>query len=391
MQTWHYLDNSATTPLCEEAKSAMLEAMEVFGNPSSLHGAGQKASRLLARARACVANALGISSPMPGELIFTSCGTEASNTALLGTLLSGKHLAGRRVITTDCEHPSVENVMRRLEHEGFEVVRIGAPRGVLDTDAALAALEIPTALVSLMMVNNETGARFDVEHVFRAAKQKNPATFTHCDAVQGFLKVPFTAASLGADLITVSGHKIHAPKGVGALYIKPALVRSHAVSPYLIGGGQEAGLRSGTENMVGICGFGAAATRGAAAFAADTAHMQALRDRLESALTGTEVRVNRPAGAAAPHILNLTLPDIKSQTMLNYLSEQGICVSSGSACSAHGGKTSPSLLSFGLSPHEADCSLRVSFSARNTAEDVDALVAALSAGVSRLVRMRGKR
>ena len=170
MQTWHYLDNSATTPLCEEAKSAMLEAMEVFGNPSSLHGAGQEASRLLARARACVANALGISSPMPGELIFTSCGTEASNTALLGTLLSGKHLAGRRVITTDCEHPSVENVMRRLEQEGFEVVRIGAPRGVLDTDAALAALEIPTALVSLMMVNNETGARFDVERVFRAAR-----------------------------------------------------------------------------------------------------------------------------------------------------------------------------------------------------------------------------
>ena len=388
MQTLHYLDNSATTPLCEQAKAAMLEAMESFGNPSSLHEAGQVAARMLVRARERVAGALGVSHPVPGELIFTSCGTEASNTALLGTLLSGKHLAGKRILTTDCEHPSVENVMRRLEHEGYEVVRIGARGGVLDTEAALAALEVPTALVSLMLVNNETGARFDVEQVFRAAKQKNPATLTHCDAVQGFLKVPFTVASLGADMITVSGHKIHGPKGVGALYIKPALVRSHAVSPYLIGGGQEAGLRSGTENMVGICGFGAAALRGTEMFITDAAHMQTLHDRLERALVGSEIRTNRPRAAAAPHILNLTLPDIKSQTMLNYLSEQGIFISSGSACSAHGGKTSPSLLSFGLTPWEADCSLRVSFSAFNTESDVDALVNALMAGVSRLVRIR---
>lgn len=387
MQTLHYLDNSATTPLCEQAKAAMLEAMESFGNPSSLHEAGLAASRLLVRARERVAGALGVPHPVPGELIFTSCGTEASNTALFGTLLSGKHLAGKRILTTDCEHPSVENAMRRLEHEGYEVVRIGARGGELDAEAALAALETPTALVSLMLVNNETGARFDVERIFRAAKQKNPATLTHCDAVQGFLKVPFTAASLGADMITVSGHKIHGPKGVGALYIKPALVRSHTVSPYLIGGGQEAGLRSGTENMVGICGFGAAALRGTEMFASDAAHMQALRDRLADALEKSEIRVNRPH-VAAPHILNLTLPDIKSQTMLNYLSEQGIFISSGSACSAHGGKTSPSLLSFGLTPWEADCSLRVSFSAFNTESDVDALVAALTAGVSRLVRIR---
>ena len=388
MQTTHYLDNSATTPLCAEAIAAMREAAEVYGNPSSMHEAGQRASRLLSRARERVAGALGIRCTVPGELIFTSCGTEASNTALLGTLTAGKHLAGRRIITTDCEHPSVENVMRRLEGEGFEVIRIGAPGGVLDTEAALEALKVPTAMVSMMMVNNETGARFDVERVFRAAKQANPATLTHCDAVQGFLKVPFTAASLGADLITVSGHKIHAPKGIGALYIHPALVRSHAVAPYLIGGGQEAGLRSGTENMIGICGFGAAAARGAGAFADETAHMRALRDRLASALTGTEIRINQPRGAAAPHILNLTLPDIKSQTMLNFLSEQGIFVSAGSACSAHGGKTSRSLLSFGLTPHDADCSLRVSFSPYNTEEDVDALTAALAAGVSRLVRIR---
>lgn len=385
-----YLDNSATTPLCPEARVAMQEAMDCFGNPSSLHIAGQTAHRLLERARSQVAAALGVSRPAPGELIFTASGTEASHTALLGTLLSGKRLAGRQIISTDCEHPSVEELLRRLETEGFSVVRIGTRGGVLDTDAALAALETPTALVSLMLVNNETGARFDVERVFRAAKAKDPATLTHCDAVQGFLKVPFTAQSLGADMITLSGHKIHAPKGVGALYCKPVLLKARAIRPYLVGGGQEAGLRSGTENMVGICGFGAAAARGAASFASDAARMQTLRDALAERLAGGEVRLNRPVGAAAPHILSLTLPDIKSQTMLNFLSDRGICVSSGSACSSHATKTSPSLLAFGLTPGEADCTLRVSLSPYNTQEDVEALAEALTEGVARLVRIKGR-
>ena len=383
-----YLDNSATTPLCSEAKAAMTAAMEIYGNPSSLHGMGQAAHALLYRARAQVAVALGVKGVKPNELIFTSCGTEASALAIFGAIYAKPRRFGRRVMTTNCEHPSVEEAMKRLEADGLEVVRIPTKNGVLDTEAAIAALSEPTVLVSMMMVNNETGARFDVEKVFAAAKAKDSRTVTHCDAVQGFLKVPFTPAGIHADLVTVSAHKIHGPKGVGALYVHPDIIKTKRIVPYLTGGGQESGLRSGTENTVGICGFGAAAQAGYATRAADAAAMTALRDRLEGKLRDVGVQMNIPAADRAPHILNLTLPDIKSQTMLNYLSAKGICVSSGSACSSHSTKVSPSLAAFGLSAHEADCSLRVSFSAQNTEAEVDALCEVLEQGISTLVRIR---
>ena len=383
-----YLDNSATTSLCPAAVTAMTEAMATFGNPSSLHGAGQAAHALLQRARGQVATALGVKAVKPNELIFTSCGTEASALAIYGTVYAKSRRIGKRIITTDCEHPSVEEAMKRLEADGLEVIRISTKNGVLDTEAAIAALSEPTILVSMMMVNNETGARFDVAKVFAAAKQKDSRTVTHCDAVQGFLKVPFTPAGIRADLVTVSAHKIHGPKGVGALYIHPDIIKTKRIIPYLTGGGQESGLRSGTENTMGICGFGAAAQAGFATRAADFAAMTALRDRLEGKLSEMGVQMNRPAGDRAPHILNLTLPDIKSQTMLNFLSAKGICVSSGSACSSHSTKVSPSLAAFGLSAHEADCSLRVSFSAQNTEAEVDALCEALAEGIRTLVRIR---
>ena len=383
-----YLDNSATTPLCPEAKAAMTEAMELFGNPSSLHAAGQEAHTLLNLARTRVAAALGVKAVKPGELVFTSCGTEASALAIFGTVYAKPRRFGNRVITTDCEHPSVEEAMKRLEADGLEVVRIPTKGGVLDVEAAIAALEQPTVLVSMMMVNNETGAHFDVARVFAAAKAKDSRTVTHCDAVQGFLKVPFTPAPIHADLVTVSAHKIHGPKGVGALYIHPDIIKTKRIIPYLPGGGQESGLRSGTENVIGICGFGAAAKAGFATRARDCAHMTALRDRLEGKLRDMGVQMNLPAAARAPHVLNLTLPDIKSQTMLNFLSAKGICVSSGSACSSHSTHVSPSLSAFGLSAHEADCSLRVSFSARNTEAEVDALCEALEQGIGTLVRIR---
>ena len=376
MQTM-YLDNSATTPLCAEAVTAMTEAMGVFGNPSSLHGVGQEAHTLLNHARGQVAAALGVKAAKPGELVFTSCGTEASALAIYGVVYAKPRRFGKRIITTDCEHPSVEESMKRLETDGLEVVRIPTQNGVLDVEAAVEALREPTLLVSMMMVNNETGAHFDVAKVFAAAKARDSRTVTHCDAVQGFLKVPFTPASIHADLVTVSAHKIHGPKGVGALYIHPDILKTKRITAFLTGGGQELGLRSGTENVIGIAGFGAAAKAGLATRAADCAHMAALRGRLEGKLSAMGVQMNIPAGARAPHILNLTLPDIKSQTMLNYLSAQGICVSSGSACSSHSVKVSPSLAAFGLTAHEADCSLRVSFSASNTEEDVDQLCEAL--------------
>ena len=383
-----YLDNSATTPLCPEAIAAMQEAMGVFGNPSSLHGVGQEAHTLLTRARGQVAAALGVKSPKPGELIFTSCGTEASALAIYGSVYAKPRRFANRVITTDCEHPSVEEAMKKLEADGIEVVRISTKNGVLDVEAAIDALNTPTLLVSMMMVNNETGAHFDVARVFAAAKQKDSRTVTHCDAVQGFLKVPFTPASIHADLVTISAHKIHGPKGVGALYIHPDIIKTKRITAHLTGGGQEFGLRSGTENVIGIAGFGAAAKAGFSTRMADHAHMITLRNRLEGKLRDMGVQMNIPAGDRAPHVLNLTLPSIKSQTMLNYLSAQGICISSGSACSSHSVKVSPSLAAFGLTAHEADCSLRVSFSASNTEEEVDRLCEALEKGISTLVRIR---
>ncbi len=383
-----YLDNSATTPLSSEAVAAMQEAMETFGNPSSLHAVGQAADAILRRARAQVAAALGVRSPKPGELIFTGSGTEASVTAIRSAVYSKSRRIGNRVITTDCEHPSVEETMRILEADGLEVVRVPTKNGILDTEFAISALSAPTLLVSMMMVNNETGAAFDVARVFAAAKAADSRTVTHCDAVQGFLKRPFTPAGISADLVTISAHKIHGPKGVGALYIHPDILKTKRIIPHIPGGGQEFGLRSGTENVMGIAGFGAAAAVGMTTRERDCAHMAALRDDLTTRLLAMGLRVNIPAGERAPHIVSVTLPSIKSQTMLNFLSAKGICVSSGSACSSHAQKTSPSLAAFGLTPAEADCTLRVSLSARNTEADIVALTEALVAGVSTLVRIR---
>ncbi len=383
-----YLDHSATTPLSPVSVAAMQEAMETFGNPSSLHAVGQAAHALITRARGQVAGALGVKNPRPGELIFTASGTEANAMAIWGTVYAKARRHARRIITTDCEHPSVEEMMGRMESEGLDVVRIPTKQGVLDVECALHALEIPTLLVSLMMVNNETGASFDVARVFAAAKGKDPATVTHCDAVQGFMKIPFTPAGIHADLVTVSGHKIHGPKGVGALYVNPDITKTKRLIPLVPGGGQEFGMRSGTENVIGICGFGAAAAEGMTHRAAHIAHMSTLRDELETGLSSMDVSLNRPTGARAPHIVSLTLPGIKSQTMLNFLSGKGICVSSGSACSSHVQKVSASLSAFGLKAHEADCTLRVSLSACNTSEDVTALCTALAEGISTLVRIK---
>ena len=383
-----YLDNSATTPLCPEAVAAMQEAMTCFGNPSSLHGVGQAAHTLVEKARREVSAALGLRGTKPGELIFTGSGTEASVTAIWGTVYAKARRSARRILTTNCEHPSVEQTLSRLEADGFEVVRIPTIGGVLDTEAAIHALEVPTLLVTMMAVNNETGALFDVAKVFAAAKACDARTVTHCDAVQAFCKMPLTPAGLRADLVTVSAHKIHGPKGVGALYVHPEILKTRSLIPLVPGGGQEAALRSGTENVIGIAGFGAAAAASQSTMTADVAHMTSLRDALDARLGEMGIRVNRPKEGRAPHIVNLTLPDIKSQTMLNFLSARGICVSSGSACASHGQKVSASLLAHGLSAREADCSLRVSFSPSNTREDIEAFCEALAAGISTLVRIR---
>jgi cysteine desulfurase len=386
-----YLDNSATTPLCEAAKAAICEAMDNYGNPSSLHGEGLRAEALVKNARRQILSALGIRNPSAEQLkqlIFTACGTESNNTALLGVAYAKARREANRIVTTDSEHPSVENALQKLEKDGFEIVRIPTRGGVLDTEAATAALGEKTLLVTMMLVNNETGARYDIETVFREAKRRNPATVTHTDAVQGFLKCKFTPQSLCADLISISGHKIHAPKGVGALYINPDLLKTRRIIPYLIGGGQENGMRSGTENTIGIAAFGAAAADGAMHLDEHLSHMETLRSYAVDRLSSAGFSLNLPQGTHAPHIVNLRLPDIKSETMLHFLSAQGICISAGSACSSHGKHASPTLTAFGLSAAEADSSLRVSLSPYSTRDQIDALVDTLTRGAATLVRMR---
>ncbi len=383
-----YLDNSATTALSAEAKSAMLEAMENFANPSSLHKAGQSAQRILTSARKSVAGALGIRFVQPGQIIFTSGGTEANNTAIFGTVYAKKRRISNRIISTDSEHPSVENALKKLEANGFEVIRISTRGGELDFEAYKDALKTPPVLVTMMMVNNETGAVYDVAKAFDMAKKNCKDTVTHCDAVQGFLKCKFTPASIHADLVSISSHKIHGPKGVGALYIEPNMLKTRQIVPVVYGGEQENSFRPGTENTIGIAGFGAAAEIGSKELSENILTMAELKKYAVDKIPETGAFVNLPQGEAAPHVISVRLPDIKSETMLHYLSAKDICVSSGSACSSHSKKTSSALLAFGLTPREADCTIRISLCEYNTREEIDALCLALESGIKELVRIK---
>ena len=382
-----YLDNSATTPLSAAAKDAMTEAMECFGNPSSLHTLGASAEKIVATARERIMSALGVRRGQ-GSVIFTSCGTEATSLAIFGTAHAKTRREATRILTTDSEHPATARALDSLEKSGFEIIRIPTRGGVLDMSAVEAALDKKIFMASFMLVNNETGAMYSVKEAFAKIKRAHKDAITHCDAVQGFMRVPFTPASLGADLVSVSGHKIHAPKGVGALYVSEELIKSKKITAFLVGGGQEGGLRSGTENVIGISAFGAAAADMAARRAEISAKLDGLYSYAAEKLSALGVRINTPEGARVSHIINVTLPDIKSETMLHYLSADGIYVSSGSACSSHSKSPSQSLTAFGLTPYEADCSIRISLSEYNTAEDIDALCASMAAGLGRLVRIK---
>ncbi len=382
-----YLDNSATTPLSEAARLAVSTAAECFGNPSSLHTLGQSAEALVRGAREQILSALGVRRGQ-GSVIFTSCGTEATSTAIFGCARAKSRRTASRILTTDSEHPATLRALEVLECEGFEVVRIPTARGVLDMDALDAALDKEIFMASFMLVNNETGALYSLRDAFARIKRKHPSALSHCDAIQGFMRVHFTPATLGADLISVSGHKIHAPKGVGALYVGADIIRAKRIVPFLYGGGQESGMRSGTENVMGICAFGASAADMNKRRAQLEERLAMLYGYATARLAPLGVRINTPAGARVNHIINITLPDIKSETMLHYLSADGIYVSSGSACSSHSKGASGALTAFGLSEHEADCSLRISLSEYNTCEDIDALCDSLASGISRLVKIK---
>lgn len=386
-----YFDNSATTRISESALEKYIEVSRtVFGNPSSLHALGFAAEREVTAAREAILRTLG--SPQ-GTLVFTASGSEANNLALFGRLhAKERYRRGAKILTTAGEHASVSEVLRALGSEGVKVVEIPTAGGTLDTEVLEREMTPDVVLVTMMLVNNETGALYDLAAVSRLMKSKSPEAVLHIDATQGYLKVPASPKTLGADMMTLSSHKIEGPKGVGALYVSSDLLKKRGLSPWILGGGQEGGLRSGTENVPGIAAFAVAALDGAGEFSVRAEKTEALRAYLlrrlsdEPALAG--IRPVLPADHA-PHILNLTLPKIKSETMLHYLSSEGICVSSGSACSSNGGgHLSSALIAFGRTAAEADTSIRVSFSYRNTEEEVDLLIAALARGVAKLSRIR---
>ena len=364
-----YLDNSATTKPCAEAVAAMTQALtESWGNPSALYGFGLESARNLRTARHQVAAAMGAE---PDRVFFTSGGTEADNWAFFGTVKKlGKR--GKHIITTAIEHDAILNCAKELEAQGYEVTYLQPDsQGRITLEDLKAALRKDTILVSIMMVNNEVGSVMPISAMAKLTHKVCPEAIFHTDAVQGFLKVPFSAKTLGADLISVSSHKIHGPKGAGALYVSPRL---KFFPPLILGGGQEGGLRSGTEAMPAILGFAAAAAAGAATWKEDTCRERELLTKFVEQVSALEgVRIN--GAHEAPHILSLSIPGLPTQNSINLLQDAGICVSAGSACAK--GHRSHVLTAMRLSPEVMDGSFRISLSRYSTQQDLDALLSVI--------------
>lgn len=361
-----YLDNSATTKPCKEAVEAVMHAMtEGWGNPSALYNFGIDTARALREARIKVATAMGAEHD---RVFFTSGGTESDNWALMGTIKRfGKR--GKHIITTAVEHHAILNCTKDLEAQGFEVTYLQPDSlGNISVDALKEALRKDTILVSIMMVNNETGAVMPIQQMAKLTHRVCPDAVFHTDAVQGFLKVPFQAKTLGADLISVSAHKVHGPKGAGALYISPRLKSFPAL---LVGGGQESGYRSGTEGTPAIFGFAAACASVSSTFRQDGLREKTLLNALVEKLSVLEgVKVN--GAHDAPHVLSISVPGVPTQNSLNVLQDAGICVSAGSACAK--GHRSHVLTAMKLPPEVIDGSFRVSICKDTTQEELDLLV-----------------
>lgn len=356
-----YLDNSATTKVCEKAKEAMLFTLEnCWGNPSSLHEKGIEAEALLLKARETAASALSCTKE---EIIFTSGGTEGNNLAILGAARANKR-KGTRVITSAIEHPSVHKSFEKLSQEGFEVIYIGTDeKGHLDMNALTEAINEKTVLVSIMAVNNEVGTIEPVSDIARIIRLKNSPALFHIDAVQAFGKIPLNVKKLNADLMTVSSHKIHGPKGVGALFVK----KGTKLTPNALGGSQEREIRPGTEPMPAIAGFMGAVED--LTVNASLKKITALRDYFTEKLKQKDgIEINSPEDAL-PYIINISLPGYRSETLLNFLSDAGIYVSSGSACAK--GHKSHVLTAMGLSDRIIDSSLRISLSRFTEKEELD--------------------
>ncbi len=371
-----YFDNSATTAPCAEAIEAIHSALtEYWGNPSSLHRSGNKAKELLDFSRESIAKRLSCS---PEEIFFTSGGTESNNLAVIGAAHQMKRF-GKRIVATSVEHPSIDETLSRLEEEGFEIIRLKVDGyGKINERDLFAAVNSNTILITMMLVNNEVGTIMPVASARRAATAARSPALIHCDAVQAFGKMPIKPAALGVDLMTISSHKIHGPKGVGALYIRKGI----KIKPRTFGGAQEMKLRPGTEAMPAIAGFGAAA-RALPDPRRELEHITMLRDYMVSRLTQLDgVVINSPPDAL-PFVTNISIIGTKSEPMLNFLSDRGISVSSGSACSK--GKKSHVLTRMNLDPKRLESPLRISFSRFTTLDEIDYLVDSIAEG-KKLIR-----
>lgn len=364
-----YLDHAATTPVPREVADAMYQVLtEGFGNPSAQYAIGREMAERVAAWRKTVADALDC----PAEaLCFTSCGTEGDNWAIQAALWQNRRL-GKHIVTTSVEHSAILQPCQWLAQQGYEVTYVAPDgKGNIPAERILAAVRPDTALVSVMLVNNELGTVYPIQEIAQGLKTKNPRTLLHTDAVQGFLKVPFSARSLGADMISLSAHKVGGPKGIGALYLGP---RMKNVRPLLPGGGQEHGLRSGTEATAQMAGFARAVELRQASLAASLLHMAEIKAYAIEKLTAIPDLI-RVGDGEAPHILALSLVGWPSQNIVNDLSAQGICISAGSAC--HQGKPSQVVAALKLPKKVAGGVIRLSFGPETTREDIDACAAAL--------------
>lgn len=372
----HYLDNSATTKVLESAaRKAYYMMTEEFGNPSSLHSKGFKAKCELDSAREIIAKSLSAEN---SEIIFTSGGTEGNNLAVLGAVNAQKR-RGNKIVTTAAEHSSVLKPMQELQKQGFEITFLKPnQQGVIDPEELEKEIDENTILVSIMLVNNETGAIQPVKAAADIIRRKKLAAILHTDAVQGYLKMPISVGKLGVDLLTVSGHKVHAPKGVGALYIS----KKTRILPSYFGGGQEKNIRAGTEGLPLIAAFAEAVSQGGSDIQKNAATVAKLNALLREKLSQKNDINILSAEDALPYILNFSAGRVKAETMLHFLSSKEIYVSSGSACGK--GKPSHVLTAMGIDKNRIESSIRVSFSRFNTEEDVLALADALAEGLQTL-------
>lgn len=362
-----YFDNSATTRCYEEVKDIVVKTMlEDFGNPSAMHTKGVQAEQYVKDAAAKLARILKVTEK---EILFTSGGTESNNLALIGGAMANKR-AGNHIITTAVEHAAVARPVDFLKEQGFDVTILPVDKqGVVKLDALEAALREDTILVSTMYVNNEVGAVMPVEKIAALVHEKSPKALYHVDAIQAFGKFRIYPKKAGIDLLSVSSHKIHGPKGAGFLYISGKA----KVQPMILGGGQQNGMRSGTDNVPGIAGLGAAAEKIYTDFDVKTEHLYQLKERMAAGLGEMEdvILNGMPLREGAPQILSVSFMGIRSEVLLHTLEERGIYISAGSACSSHKRKASATLTAMGLPASQIECTVRISFSEENTFEEVD--------------------